>query len=142
MDNEPVHSLEQPFAQLPQPKAPAKLRGPVLAAMHRELAAQRWERRFGQIAIALVIIGVGLNVIVGVRGVSIMRYGGELAMKPQAIVDVATAVAKATDAETGSRFAQHLAALSGTTLTKDQAAAIQQAIKPQLRNSGAGQDKG
>ncbi len=142
MDIEPIDPLEHTLAQSPPSGAPVTLRGPILAAMQRELAAQRRDWRIGQIAVALVVLGIGLNIVVGLQSMSVMHRSGELAVTSEAIVNVATAVAKATDAETGSRMAQHLAALSGMTLTKDQTAAIQQAIKPPSRNSAAGQDKG
>jgi len=137
MNNDPLEPLEQQLAQSRQSKAPEAMRTPVLAAVHRELAAQRWERRLARAAAVLLVAGIALNWTVGLRGERTASRRMEIAAKPEVIVEVAVVVAEATDAETGNIFAQHLATLSGTTLSNEQAAAIEQAIKRNLRNVGA-----
>jgi hypothetical protein len=137
MNNNPLEPLEQQLARSRQSIVPEALRTPVLAAVHRELAAQRWERRLARAASGLLVVGIALNWTVGLRGERAASRRMEVAAKPEVIFEIAVVVAEATDVETGNIFAQHWAALSGSTLSNEQAAAIEQTIKRNLRNAGA-----
>jgi hypothetical protein len=122
-------TIERQLANVPLVGAPAELRGAVLTSVHRQLAAQRWDRRMGRAAVAALVVGVGLNAVVGWRGSPPVANQIVVEAKPDAITQAAVAMAKLTDAETGGQFARHLAALAGTTLSRDQEAAIEHEIK-------------
>ncbi len=64
MNEEPLEQIERRLARLQPPPAPAELRMRTLNSVHRQLAGQRWESRLGRVAVALLLVGVGLNVIV------------------------------------------------------------------------------
>ena len=113
---------------MPLANAPAKLRGEVLAGVHRQLAAQHWDRRLGRAAIVLLVVGVGLNAAVGWRTSRPVDQAAA-AFKSDTITQAAVAVAEATDAETGTQIARHLTALGGVALSPQQEAAIQQQIE-------------
>ena len=108
----------------------------MLRSVHRQLAGQRWERRLARFTIAVLLIGSALNWSVGWGDHNLHLPASQFASRPssQAIVEVAVAIGRATDAETGSSMARHLAALSGTPLSPEQAAAIdleiQRRVKP------------
>jgi hypothetical protein len=131
MDNESLEQVEQHLAALRPLGAPAALRIAVLQATHRELQASRWDRRLARAAMSLVMVGLGLNVAIGLRP---MNLHGRLpsvvrSNSQQSLVDTAIVIAEATDAATGSRFARQLAAMSGHELTRDEAAAIDAAVQ-------------
>ena len=135
MNDESMEHVELQLAHLQPPGAPQELRTIVLGAVHCQLNAQRWDRWVARIAAALVILGVGLNLLVGWRGGQRAATQVAAAAKPDVMVQVAVAVAEATDAEAANCFVRHLAELSGSTLSPEQAAAIQQEIQSQVKNS-------
>ena len=90
-----------------------EMRGQVLAAVGRELAAgrvPRWRRRPGLAVAASLFLAVAMNVWINTTVDRRMArlYGPPPV--PRRIVDVAEAVASVTDAETGRRFERQLAA--------------------------------
>jgi hypothetical protein len=111
------------------------LRGAVLADVHRELAAARWDRRLARVAAVLLAIGVGMNLVIGLRSDNSTSASRQIASVPSqdSLVRVAKTVADATDAETGSRFARQMAAMSGVLLSSEQSAAIDAAVKRHAR---------
>jgi hypothetical protein len=133
MNDDSLEPLVHRLSRARQPKAPAELRAPVLAAVHRQLAAQRWDRRLVRMAAMLLVAGFGLNWTVSLRDEGTIPGGVSVATTPEAIVDVAVVVARATDLETGSRIAQHLAALGGTTLSPQQLTAMEQVIQRRVK---------
>jgi hypothetical protein len=84
-------------------------------------------------AAMLLVVGFGLNWTVSLRDEGTIPGGVSVATTPEAIVDVAVAVARATDLETGSRIAQHLAALGGTALSPQQLTALEQVIQRRVK---------
>lgn len=128
--NEPDDdALERQLSKLRIDSAPGALRRRVLAKVHDELSVGSWERRFARAAVILLAIGVGINASVGLRA-DRQNNASQVASGPsrESLVDAAVAVAEATDPETGRQYARQLAALSGRTLTLDQASAIDAAI--------------
>ena len=87
---------------MPLAAAPSELRGEVLGLVRRQLAAQRWDRRLGRAAAALLVVGVGLNAAISWRSGQPPTNQAATELKPNAITQAAIAVAEATDAETGS----------------------------------------
>jgi hypothetical protein len=140
--NESSNQIEQQLAGLQLPAAPRELRGVVLAGVERELRAARWDRRLMRVAAVLFMTAVGLNA--GLAWQSKVFSDGAPRKPPvtrsrESLVEAAIVVAKATDAETGWRIARQLAALRGHELTRDDAAAIDTAIKrasPQITTKG------
>jgi len=131
MSDETFEQIERQIASVRRPGSPAELRGAVLGEVHRELLAARWDRRLARVAVALLVLGVGMNVAVGVRSafeVGRVRQVAVLSSR-QSLVDTAVAVAEATDAQTGSRYARQVAAMIGHELTVDDAAAIDAAVR-------------
>jgi hypothetical protein len=131
MDDHSLEQVERHLAALRPRGAPATLRTAVLAATHRELRAARWDRWLSRAAMLLVMVGVGLNVALGLRPMnsrgqspSVVRTSSQ-----QSLVDTAIVIAEATDAATGSRFARQLAVMCGHELTRDEAAAIDAAVR-------------
>lgn len=143
MNDETLAQVEEQLAGVAQRGAPRELRGAVLADVHRELRAAGWDRRLGRLAAVLLVAGVGLNAAVGLK--SVREDGRELPLAQsnarQSLVDTAIVVAEATDARTGSRYARQMAAMIGHTLTADDAAAIDAAVRyspPQGTNGNKG----
>jgi hypothetical protein len=140
MDDPALEPIERQLASVPLAGAPAKLRGEVLACVHRQLTAQRWDRRLGRAAAAVLIVGVGLNAAIGWRDGQSPANQAVAEFKPDAITKAAVVMAEATDAETGTRIARHLADLAGVELSRQQEAAIQKEIQSHSRHF-AGQRK-
>ncbi|HEY3392829.1 MAG TPA: hypothetical protein VGK58_08985 [Lacipirellulaceae bacterium] len=110
--------------------APPALRAAVLAGIRRELRAARWDRRMARAAAVLLIVGIGLNVSIGVHSLNRQDTRQQIARtSSQSLVETAVVVAEATDAATGMRFARQLAAMSGLELTSAEAAAIDAALQ-------------
>ena len=107
--------------------APPALRDAVLAATRRELAAARWDRRLGRVAATLLFAGVGLNLAIGLTADYGVRSSA-LASSDDSLVRSAVAIARATDAETGRRMAQQLAAWQGQPLSPQQRTAVDAAL--------------
>jgi hypothetical protein len=132
MNDEELDNLERQLASLHLPIAPLELRGFILADARHELQAARWDRRLARAAAVLLVVGVGLNLSIGLPSTSgttvqerpVARSGAQ-----QALLDTAIVVAEATDAATGGRFARQFAAMSGRALTDVEAAEIDAAIK-------------
>jgi hypothetical protein len=128
--------------------APAGLRAAVLGDVRRELGASRWDRRLAQTAAAVLVLGVGWNVLnVALDGRDDPRAepGAEHWAagddSRDALVQVAATVAEATDAETGRRVARQVAMLGGRELSGAQSAAIEAALRQhsglKVQDSGA-----
>ena len=124
MNDDATDSLEQHILGALPSRLPAELRNIVLAKVSRQLTAAKWERRLGRTAAALIIVGIGLNWAATVRYSSPLRTNLSQSVASAAIVEMGVTMAQATDAETGSQWARHLAALSGRTLTDRQVAEI------------------
>jgi hypothetical protein len=132
VDLDSLDEVERNLAALRPHRAPSELRAGVLDAVHRELRAARWDRRLARAAMLLVMVGLGLNLMLGMRPVKPSHsLPPDLARStsPQLLVDTAVVIAEATDASTGSRVARQLAAMSGHELTRDEAAAIDAATE-------------
>jgi hypothetical protein len=142
MDDPALEPIERQLAINRLPGAPGKLRGTVLAGVHRQLAAQRWDRRLGRAAVLMLVVGVGLNAAIGWRNGQPVSSQAGTGFKPDAITQAAVAVAEATDAETGTQIARHLAALGGVALSPQQEAAIQQQIESHFKRGGAQRKEG
>jgi hypothetical protein len=137
VDDSELESIEWQLSQLPLASAPHQLRTAVLSDMRRQVKAQRWERRMAQAAVALLLAGIGMNAAVGWQS---RQSGANPAIadsRPEAIARAAAFMAEATDAETGREFARHLAALSGTTLDRQQEAAIERQIESHSKTTAA-----
>jgi hypothetical protein len=134
MNDHEFENLERQLASQPLSGAPQNLRTAVLDDVHRELTAARWDRWLGQVAGMLLIAGVGMNASIGTWPVDDSSPNVRLASMPNtdALTDIAASVANATDAETGQRFAVQLASLAGWSLSREQATAIDSAIRQRL----------
>jgi hypothetical protein len=135
MSDESREQLEQRLATA-GPGAPDALRDAVLRDVRRELRAARWDRRLARSAAAALVVGVGwnaLNFAFERRGDGRAAPGVAWAAAGEgsrdALVQVAATVAEATDATTGRNVARQLAALSGHTLSAEQAAALDAALR-------------
>ena len=132
MEKDSIENIEAKLAQLPIPSAPFELRQAVLSHVHRELATARWDRRLGRATMVLLILGVGLNASGGLHWPQpATRQRNQLVhdRSRESLVETAVNVAEATDASTASRFARHLAAVAGWTLTDDELLTIDAAIQ-------------
>jgi hypothetical protein len=134
MSDESFEHVERQLAGA-GPGAPVELRAAVLGEMRRELRAARWDRWISRTAAAVLLVGVGLNAVMFLRGDPPAEPGAERGIAQRGIVaqdslvQAAAAVAEATDVETGRRFARQLAALGGRELSDEQAAAIDAAMR-------------
>jgi hypothetical protein len=132
MNEESLERVERQLAQLRPRGGGSELRAAVLADVERELRASRWDRRLARAAAVLLMVGVGLNVAVGLRSDGAhdgSRQSMAQSSARQSLVDTAAVVAEATDAATGSRFARQLAAMSGRELTAEESAAVDAAVR-------------
>ena len=137
MSDEPLERFERQIASVRVVGSPAELRGAVLREVERELRAARWDRRLVRAAAVLLVVGVGMNASLALRsenlGASRFVRAERVESRPS-LVEAAIVVAEATDASTARRFAHQLAAMRGWTLTDDEAAAIEVAVRrPALR---------
>jgi hypothetical protein len=140
MSDETLEQIERQISSMQVPGSPLELRGVVLANIERELRASRWDRRLTRAAAMLLMVGVGLNLAIGMR-TSEPRAGSHLIVRSNlgpSLVDTAVVVAEATGPETGSRFARRLAAMSGRELTVDELAAIDAAVRRVIANRNKG----
>jgi hypothetical protein len=139
MDDESSGDIERRLASFSSPHAQTELRAAVLSDIHRELAAARWDRRLARAAAVLLAVGVGMNLAMGLQSSGSSSAVRRVAAGPSrdSLVQVAVTVAEATDAETGSRFARQLAAISGLLLSSEQSAAIDAAVKLHARPAAA-----
>jgi hypothetical protein len=132
MNDESIESIEKQMIAAHPRGAPDGLRAAVLADIARELRSSRWDRRLVRAAAVLLVVGMGLNGAVGMRGATSPSGTQPRLVQSaprQSLVDTAIVVAEATDAATGSRFARQLAAMSGRDLTSDEVAAIDAAVR-------------
>lgn len=129
MNDDSLSELEQQLSLNLLGAAPSELRLAVLADVRRELAASRWDRRLARAAAALVVVGAGLNIAIGVNASSGLNPA-HMTSPPsqQSLVQTAVAVARATDAETGRRIARQMAAWGGRTMTHEQLTALDAAM--------------
>jgi hypothetical protein len=66
MENEALEEIERQLTGLHPSAAPGALRAAVLAGVQRELRGARWDRRLARAAAVLLVLGVVLNVSIGV----------------------------------------------------------------------------
>jgi hypothetical protein len=138
MEPESLGPLESMLADVPVPNAPMALRQQVLRKVDRELAAARWDRRLARTARTLLILGVAMNVAIGVPWTELASPPRQRIVRQQpheTLLEAAVHVAEATDAESGRRFALHLASAAGWTLTTDDLRAIDIAIEQRSHDS-------
>ena len=108
----------------------------MLADVRRELRAARRDRWLARTAAAVLLLGVGwngVNAMLGRRDAAALERGGPdfaaADVRGDSLVQTAAAVAEATDVATGRNVARQLAALSGCTLSDEQTAAIDAALR-------------
>ncbi|HVT28575.1 MAG TPA: hypothetical protein VHE81_11230, partial [Lacipirellulaceae bacterium] len=132
MNDESANTIERRLASLGSRGVPSGLRDNVLADVHRELRAARWDRRLARTAVVLLVVGIGMNAVVGLPRSDSGR-SSVASIHPtearQSLVETAVVVAQATDASTALQFARQLAAMTGRELTPDEAAAIDAAVQ-------------
>jgi hypothetical protein len=138
MNEHEFQEIERQLRLTAPADAAPELRGAVLAQMQRELAAARWDRRLGRLAAVLLVAGVGLNAAMGLNGESTGRATLAEAPSQESLVRTAVAVAAATDAETGRRLAQQMAAWSGQSMTNEQLRALDAAMAAQATSEKDG----
>ena len=131
MSDDNLEHVERQIAAGGLPGAPSLLRAKVLADAQRELRAARWDERLARAAAAVLIVGIGLN-LMNALGSS------ELDQQPRtqvaadvrpSIVETAISVAQASDATTAHRVARQMAAITGHKLTAAEEAAIDAATR-------------
>jgi hypothetical protein len=130
MTDETLEQIESQLGKMRPVAAPRDSRSAVLADVHRELRASRWDRRLARIAAVLLILGVGMNagtVLKPAREYSRSLQVAESSAR-QSLVNTAVVVAEATDARTGSEYARQMAVMIGHRLTADDQAAIDAAV--------------
>ncbi len=144
MGIEPIDSLEQILAQVPQPNAPSTLRESVLVAMQRELKTQRRLRRLERFSLAILLLGIALNWSVGWHDHATSTHQTEVAsgLDSRALVEVAVAISNATDAETGSRLAKQLAVWCSMPLSPQDMAAMEEEIQRRVKEGTLGSKEG
>lgn len=135
--NDPLTDIEQQLALHRPARAPGELRDAVLRDVGRELKSASWDRRLATMAATLLIVGISLN--------STLLLGGEgdlgatrFAESERSLVEMAVAVAQATDIETARQVANQMSAFHGHILTTDQVAALDAAIAAELAKSRKG----
>jgi hypothetical protein len=122
-----------------------ELRDAVLSKVHRELHAARWDRHLARFAAVLLVIGVGMNVAIGLQPSRSGRPNVDTnrpAEARQSLLETAVVVAQATDAATALQFARQLAAMTGRKLTADESAAIGAAVERHSPRGEQGNDRG
>ncbi|MEX2316189.1 MAG: hypothetical protein WD669_03490 [Pirellulales bacterium] len=141
MNDEPLEPFEQRLLSMRARQAPQQLRSSVLSEVQRELRRARWDRRFARAAAVLLVAGIGLNAAVVWRtagpGHSLSANVARSNSRPW-LVETAVIVAEATDAATGIRFAHQMAAMGGRTLTADESAALDAAVRQASTNGDRG----
>jgi hypothetical protein len=138
MSDQSFQHIEQQLAALRPAGAPRELRAAVLAGVHRELRSSRWDRRLARMAAVLLIVGVGLNVSIGVKSLNDSAAHSNYVVQErprQSLVDTAIVIAQATDARTGSQYARRLAAMIGQPLSDDEAAIVDAAVRYSAKDS-------
>jgi hypothetical protein len=124
MDDCSLDMIERRIAGAGAPGAAQALRAAVLGDVQRELRAARWDRRLARAAVLLLVVGVGLNGAIGTHADRSVRRQMAGRTTQDALVQVAVGVAEATDPKTAQVYARQLAAMTGRTLSVDDAAAI------------------
>jgi hypothetical protein len=132
MNNEPFDEFERGLPDLQPAPVPPQLRAAVLADVHRELRADRWDRRMARTAVALLAVGIAMNVLSVTRSHRATRSEMASIGPPESLTQVAVAVAEATDAQTARRFARQWAARAGWRMGGAEAAAIDAALNQRL----------
>jgi ABC-type Fe3+ transport system substrate-binding protein len=137
MSDEPIEHVERQLGGLRPATAPRAMRAAVLADVHRELRSSRWDRRLARVAAVLLIVGVGLNVAIGMKSLHDSAHSVHVVRgRPrQSLVDTAVIIAQATDAQTGSQYARQLAAMIGQPLSDSEAAVVDAAVQYSAKDS-------
>src|SRR4051812_42070234 len=105
MNDKIFEDIERQIVAANVPDLPAELRGKVLADMQCELRAARWDRRLARIVAAVLVVGVGLNVLNGMRSSALDRPANlHVADDRASLVDTAIVVAQMSDVATAQRF--------------------------------------
>jgi hypothetical protein len=117
---------------------PSDLRTAVLSQVDRQLRTCRWERRLTRATVLLLFIGIALNAKLGWEGEGHSAVNYAQNTTQEKLIEVGVSVAETTDVETGSQFVNHLAAFSGTNLTRAQASSIEKAIQERIGSKKAG----
>jgi hypothetical protein len=141
MSDKTLEQIERQMAATELPGSPVGLRGAVLGDVQRELRAARWDRRLARAAVVLLVLGVGMNVAMGLRsdGAGTRRLDQpQQAVARSSLIDTAVVVAEATDATTARQFARQMAAMAGRKLSVDEAAAIDAAVRRPAARSAPG----
>ena len=137
MNDELIERLEQQIGSAHASDAPKELRAKVLADVARELRASRWDRWLARGAAAALVIGVALNAAAILPGRQSSAPTVAAAPRQDALVQVATTVAEATNFEMGRRVARRIAAMAGRPLSIDDAAALDAAIERHRSRNGS-----
>jgi hypothetical protein len=125
MGDDTLNNIERQISAGDVPRVPGELRRRVLADVERELRAARWDWRLARIVAAVLVLGVGLNVVNVMRSSALDRRSNSQPADVRAsVVDTAIVVAQVSDVATAERFARQVAAVMGRTLTADEEAAI------------------
>ena len=135
VENDDLTGIEGRLARHEVSGPATELRSAVLADMHRELSAARWDRRLARAAGVLLAVGVGMNLAIGRQSSRSSNSTNQVAVGPsrESLVQFAVTIAEATDPETGSRFARQLAVMSGMSVSSEESAAIDAAVKQRAR---------
>lgn len=126
-------SVEAQLARLQPNVALDGLRSATLRQVQKELRASRWDRRLGRVAMVMLVVGIGMNVVT-VDKRPALPTEGQLAVRPttESIADLAVTMANVTDIKTANMIARHLAALNGFQLGNHQAESIEREINRRL----------
>lgn len=136
-NSDDLELIERQLTNLPLPSAPASLRSAVLTDVHRNLKAQRWDRRMGRTAASLLVVGIGMNAMIGWRNALPAPNQTVAEFMPSAITQVAVVMADVNGIEMACQITRHVAALRGTALSQQQEAAIQSLIESHSRHGAA-----
>lgn len=134
MEEQHDETVERHLAALPLTPAPQDLRTAVLSGVRRQLKSQRWERTLARAAVALIVVGVGLNAALLAPGSGTRKDRGDGQLKIETITQAAVVIARSSDPQTATQFARRLALLNGVRLSHDDEAGIELRINEQVSN--------
>jgi hypothetical protein len=129
MNEHEFEHLEHLLSTRILPGPPATVRAAVLAEVRQELSASRWDWWLARVAGMLLVVGLGMNAALSISPSRTKPMAVARVPNPASLAQVAASVAESTDAQTGRRFAIELAALAGWTLSREDFATIDAAVK-------------